>query len=269
MPFLPRPGADVYYEVHGSGPPLVFAHGLGGSHLSWWQQVPYFAPRYTCITFAHRGFAPSTDPGGGGPAEFAADLAALLDSLEVPQARFVAQSMGGWTCTALAAHQPERVRALVLASTVGTLTSPSIDAAFAAAGPDQGASLFVRGIHPAAGERMVREQPALAFLYREIDALGTAVHKEPIRRQLAAMRTLPLERFAALGIPSLFIAGEEDIVIPPAALAAAAAELPGARLARIPETGHSVYWERAETFNRLVADFLSGGNETPTGPASA
>ena len=52
-------------EVMGAGPALVFAHGLGGNQLSWWQQVAYFAPRFTYITFAHRGFAPSSLLHGG------------------------------------------------------------------------------------------------------------------------------------------------------------------------------------------------------------
>ena len=41
---LKRPFGDLYYEVSGSGPALLFAHGLGGNHLSWWQQVAHFAP---------------------------------------------------------------------------------------------------------------------------------------------------------------------------------------------------------------------------------
>jgi 3-oxoadipate enol-lactonase len=57
--FLERPGCRIYYEVAGEGPAIVFAHGLGGNHMSWWQQVAHFAPRYTCVTFAHRGFTPS------------------------------------------------------------------------------------------------------------------------------------------------------------------------------------------------------------------
>ena len=62
---LKRPFGNIHYEVCGSGPALIFAHGLGGNHLSWWQQVAHFAPHYTCVTFAHRGFAPS-DPVAGG-----------------------------------------------------------------------------------------------------------------------------------------------------------------------------------------------------------
>src|SRR5207253_2658376 len=41
--FLERPGCRLYYEVTGSGPPIIFAHGLGSNHQTWWQQVPHFA----------------------------------------------------------------------------------------------------------------------------------------------------------------------------------------------------------------------------------
>ncbi len=55
---IERTDTALFYEMTGSGPPLVFAHGLGGNHLSWWQQVAHFARTHTCVTFAHRGFAP-------------------------------------------------------------------------------------------------------------------------------------------------------------------------------------------------------------------
>ncbi len=54
--FLKRSDAEIYYEVTGSGPALVFAHGGGGHYLSWWQQIPYFSQRFTCVTFSHRYF---------------------------------------------------------------------------------------------------------------------------------------------------------------------------------------------------------------------
>ena len=95
---LARPGSTLYYEVSGSGPAIVFAHGLGGNHMSWWQQVAHFAPRWTCVTFAHRGFSPSTAiEGGPNPADYADDLAALVAHLDLPDFRVVGQSMGGWT----------------------------------------------------------------------------------------------------------------------------------------------------------------------------
>jgi pimeloyl-ACP methyl ester carboxylesterase len=41
---LERPGCSIHYEVSGRGPGIVFAHGLGGNHLSWWQQMAHFSP---------------------------------------------------------------------------------------------------------------------------------------------------------------------------------------------------------------------------------
>ena len=52
----------MYYEVHGEGPWLAFAHGAGGNHLSWWQQVPYFMRWFECVTVDQRGFGLSPDP---------------------------------------------------------------------------------------------------------------------------------------------------------------------------------------------------------------
>ena len=72
---LRRNGAEIHYEVFGKGPAVVFAHGLGGNHLSWWQQVAHFAPTHTCVVFAHRGFPPSSAvPGKAAPDAYAEDL---------------------------------------------------------------------------------------------------------------------------------------------------------------------------------------------------
>ena len=258
MPFLDRPDCRLYYEVHGAGPAIVFAHGLGGNHLSWWQQIAHFRDRYTCVTFAHRGFYPSTaPPAGPRPQAFADDLAALIDHLGLTSVRLVAQSMGGWTCLEYVLRHPDRVRALVMAATAGTLDSAELERILrehAAARPE--ADLFGRGIHPAAGERMAREQPALHVLYQGVNALAVGLNKESLRVELRAMRTARPEAVAALSMPVLCITGEEDIVIPPAAVALLADVIPGARLVRVPQAGHSVYWERAETFNHLVDAFF-------------
>src|SRR5512143_3513013 len=114
MPFVTAGAIQMYYEVHGpdpgTAPAVVFAHGAGGSHLSWWQQVPHFSRRYTCITFDHRGFGQSIEPEGGpGGAAFVEDLRALLDHLHIERASLVAQSMGGWTCLGFTLRYPRRV----------------------------------------------------------------------------------------------------------------------------------------------------------------
>jgi pimeloyl-ACP methyl ester carboxylesterase len=257
MPYLHLDGCDLYYETTGNGPALVFAHGLGGNHMSWWQQVPRFRDRYTCVTFAHRGFAPSRDRDGSGPDAFAADLEALIDHLELADVRLVAQSMGGWTCLGYALRRPERVSALVLGGTTGVVAHRDLDRIYKEHDArNVEAPLFARGMHPAAGERMAREQPGLDFLYQQISGLSDDLDRDAVLAKLRRLCTTPPEAIAVLNIPTLCITGAEDAVVPTEAVEAFAS-LIGAQLERVPEAGHSVYFDRAAVFNRLVDEFLA------------
>lgn len=257
MPFLSRDGAEIYYEVHGQGPSLVFAHGAGGNHTSWWQQVPHFQDRYRCVTFAHRGFAPSTDrPGGPGRDAFVDDLAALVDHLDLGPVRLVAQSMGGRTCLGYALAHPDRVRKLVMASTTGGVGLISDDeAARLRAGRPTRDELLARGINPGAGERMTHEQPALAFLYSQIAGWRDARLPEP--RAAGMGPPISPDLLSGLTMPVLCLAGEEDTTALPAAQEAFSRHCPRGRYAVVPAAAHSVYFERADTFNRIVGEFLA------------
>ncbi len=258
---LRRGDAEVYYEVVGQGPALVFAHGLGGNHLSWWQQVAHFAASHSCIVFAHRGFPPSSAvPGKTAPDAYADDLAALIQELNLKDVALVAQSMGGWTCLDYALREPKRVRALVMASTSGTLDFNQLNNTevieWTRRAPGALAELRSRGIHPAGGERMAREQPALTQLYWQISELAAASFREEVRGRIRDMRSRPPALLAQLPMPVLFITGDEDWVFPPAAGPALAALAPKGRAVRVPAAGHSVYFERAAQFNDLVRSVL-------------
>jgi 3-oxoadipate enol-lactonase len=263
MPFAPVKDAQLYYEVYGpasgAAPALVFAHGAGGNHLSWWQQVPHFADRYTCVVFDHRGYGRSPDaPGGPGGAAYVDDLRALLDHVGIGRATLVAQSMGGWTSLGFALAYPQRVERLLMCDTHGGLASEEIDARWrdALRAPR---GQVVAGVHPAAGARMYQEQPELYFLYAEIDRMSPERTGAEIMAILRAAGSPPPAAATELTMPVLFIAGEEDIVIPPEVLDLAAAAIPGARVERVPDAGHSVYFERAATFNAILDRFLTSG----------
>ena len=254
---LRRAGAEVYYEVTGEGPAVVFAHGLGGNHLSWWQQVAHFAPTRTCVVFAHRGFPPSTSvPGSTAADAYADDLAALIHELDLKDVALVAQSMGGWTCLDYALREPGKVRALVMASTSGVidfthLQDPEVDE-WSRRSTGALAELQSRGIHPASGERMAREQPALAQLYWQISEMAPASFREEVRFRIRGLRKQPPGLLAKLPMSVLFITGDEDWVFPPAAGPALARLAPKASAVRVPKAGHSVYFERAAQFNELI-----------------
>ena len=75
MPKANVNGIQLYYESHGQGPDIVFAHGRGGNHLSWWRQVPVFSENHRCISYDHRGWGATYDAAyGPGRAAFDEDL---------------------------------------------------------------------------------------------------------------------------------------------------------------------------------------------------
>jgi 3-oxoadipate enol-lactonase len=262
---LKRPFGELYYEVSGSGPALLFAHGLGGNHLSWWQQVAHFAPRYTCVAFTHRGFAPSTAiPGGPDPADYASDLAALIDHLKFPDVRLVGQSMGGWTVLEYAIAHPAKVKALVLSSTSGTLdrrgADPSGGAKYDSWAKDAEAKIaagLARGIHPAMGIAAAERSPALHLLYSSIDTMAGSLDKEKVRARLRRTAHRTVTELQDFRVPTLLIAGGADVVFPSFLASAIAAALPCGEAHLIPHAGHSPYFEEAATFNRLVEAFLA------------
>jgi pimeloyl-ACP methyl ester carboxylesterase len=262
---LKRPFGDLYYEMTGSGPALLFAHGLGGNHLSWWQQVAHFASRYSCVSFAHRGFAPS-NPVAGGPdaADYRGDLEALVEHLGFDEVRLVGQSMGGWSVLEYALAHPDKVKALVLSATSGTLDRRSCDrsggARYDAWLKEAEAKIsagLARGIHPAMGAPAAERHPALHLLYLTIDEMAGSLDKEKVRASLRRTAQRTLGELKDFRVPTLLIAGGEDVVFPPFLASEIAASLPCGEAELIPHAGHSPYFEEPDRFNRLLESFLA------------
>ena len=255
MAFMTKDGFRLYYEdTGGNAPAILFLHGAGGNHLSWWQQVPVFADEYRCITADQRGFGQSPDvPGGPGPAALATDALALLDHLGIARAAIVAQSMGGWAAVGAAVRAPERFWAIVLANTVGNLTNDAIAALrqrLVASSPPRPAVLW----HAAIGPTFRKREPVRSFLYAQISGLNTPLSPEA-RDQLMGLTT-PVDRYAATRVPTMFLTSDEDGLIWPALSQKVHEHVPGSRFERVEGAGHSTYFERPDVFNREVGAFL-------------
>ena len=254
MPFVERPYTTLYYESHGAGAPIVFAHGAGGNTLIWWQQVPYFARERRVLTFDHRGFGRSHCVAGHFHArEFEADLFAILDHAGVERVALVCQSMGGWTGLRAALSHPERIACLVLSGTPGGIFTPSVVEAFARIGR-RAAAEGMRAAPALAPDFPVRE-PELTHLYDQISGLNPGLAPSALG-SLAEAR-VELAELVGYSVPTLMIAGEHDQLFPPAALKEAAAQIPGCRVVDFPGAGHSPYFEDAARFNRIVAEFIA------------
>ena len=248
MPKAQINGIELYYEVHGDGPAVVFAHGAGGNHLSWWQQVPVFARQYRCVIFDHRGFGQSPDvPNGPGSQAYANDLKGLLDHLKIDRASLVAQSMGGRTCLGFTLEHPDRVQALVMADTTGGFG----DARMAQLRAEGEAIMAEPNPPPRTYARhFPQEQPAQAFLYEQIRALN------PPRLEVSVPGPTA-EQVRALHTPTLLIVGEHDVIAPPSIMKMFQSYIPHARLAEVAGAGHSVYFEKPQEFNRIVLEFFA------------
>jgi len=255
MAFMVKAGFRLYYEDTGGPlPAVLFLHGAGGNHLSWWQQVPVFAEEYRCITADQRGFGQSPDVDGGpGPAALATDALALLDHLGIARAAIVAQSMGGWAAVGAAVRAPERFWAIALANTVGNLTNTEIAATrqqLVASSPPRPAVLW----HGALGPTFRHAEPVRTFLYAQVAGLNPA-RPADFSDQMSRLTT-PVERYAATRVPTLFLTSTEDGLIWPELSRTVHEAVPGSRFVRVDGAGHSTYFERPEVFNREVGAFL-------------
>jgi 3-oxoadipate enol-lactonase len=244
---------SLYYERVGAGAPLVFLHGLGGNHFSWWQQVPYFMRSFECITVDQRSFGLSPDPDGLFNRAHSSDLGALLDHLKLDKCALVGQSMGGWTIVGYALEHPERVAGMVMADTPGGIFTP--DMKFDARAPMPVDATPPIGSLPTYAADYFARSPEMAFLYDEMRIHGARPPADAgpqiirLRYDLDAVKR-------RLTMPIMCIVGEQDTLITPATVRSLAAALPNSRLRTVPGCGHSVYFENAPVFNQLVRDFL-------------
>src|SRR5919112_2832522 len=143
-------GAQIAYDVAGSGPPVLLLHAGIGDRRMWDAQVPSFAEHFTVIRFDARGFGETRKP----DAPFApyADAIALLDHLNISRAHVVGVSMGSQTAIEAAIAAPERVSALVaVAARTGTPVSSTLRA-----GWDRVNELYEAGDIPGAVEYELR-----------------------------------------------------------------------------------------------------------------
>jgi len=249
----------------GGGPAVVLVHGGQGWAYTWRHQLEPLAGA------GYRVIAP--DLPGSGYSDLLRDydysieglsafLGDLLDALEIEQAAFVASSAGGLPVLDFAIRQPERVTALVLASTCGV--------------PHREPFLWRLVRWPLVGEAMrLFLTPGLVrsnlreMVYDEtlITDEVVAAYYEPLRRPGAWRANLKLERnwrpawveanLERIGAPTLVVWGQDDPWHPLSMAREFGRRIAGARVEILPECGHLPHEERPDDFNRLVLGFLA------------
>ena len=255
-------GIPIYYERTGSGPAVLFCHGAGSNGATWWQQIPVFREHFTCITFDNRCFGRSAAPlSAFRPEAFVDDVLAILDAEGIDRVALVCQSLGGMTGTRLALRAPERIWAFACCDSPMAIDHAAMK---------RNVSAFLASVDAteledrALSASFVRAQPALAFLYRQINQFNPAVYSPSQGlgwgARLAALSddnyVLPMHRLADIRCPTLMVVGAEDPVVTPQVVRDVAQHIHGCRVAEIAGAGHSPYFEQAEAFNAAVLSFL-------------
>lgn len=252
MPYASINGADLFYESHGAGDAIFFAHGRGGNHLSWWQQVAAFQDRFRCVTFDQRGWGLSDGPADTpDPATVTADLVGLMDHLDIDRAVLVAQSMGGVSSLGVALHHPERVAGLVLADTTGGVGDPSVTSLLEGVNPPD--DPFRRAL----SDSFIVEHPDLTFLFGSIGRINTPMPVSVVSGLFRNPAGPKAAELATIAIPTLLVVGREDKIFPVNVIEAVHKLIPGSRMEIVDGAAHSTHFEQAEVFNGLLADFIS------------
>src|SRR5260370_1778803 len=120
MPKIDRDGVGIYYEVHGSGSPLILTHGYSSTSEMWQGQVEALSKHHKLVLWDMRGHGRSDypeDPKAYSAALTVADIAALLDAIGANSAIVGGLSLGGYMSLAFYRAHPERVRALLIIDT--------------------------------------------------------------------------------------------------------------------------------------------------------
>jgi pimeloyl-ACP methyl ester carboxylesterase len=263
--------ARIYWEASGAGEPLLLIQGLGLSAALWYRVVPLLDQRHRVIRYDARGTGRSDVPEGPYPIEsMAADALAVLDAAGESSAHVFGMSLGGLVAQELAISHSDRVRSLMLCSTLagGTDVVP-IDPdviemlrANATLPPAESVRASIPVAYAKATDRNWIEEDIALRLELPTTATG-------YQNQLMGSAIYPgtKSRLPQVTLPALVIAGAEDKIAPPANADILVAALPTAKLLLIPDAGHMVITDQADVLAAAMTGFIADIQVSASRPA--
>lgn len=225
-------GFKMYYETYGTGKPLLFIHGNGGSINDFTKQIPYFSKEYKVILADSRAQGKSIDNGDSLSYEMMTDdLSALLDHLHLDSCYVIGWSDGGVDGLLLAIRHPEKVKKL-------TIT---------------GANLWP--------DSTALEPTIYHFIGDYADSLSRMKQTSEVKNQskLFNMMTrepnISLEQLHMVKCPTLVIGGDHDAILTKHTLLISES-IPKSYLWILPNSGHATPVNYTKQFNETINDFF-------------
>jgi pimeloyl-ACP methyl ester carboxylesterase len=253
--------ADVHYLERGSGPTVIFLHGIGADAESFTFQLEAFATAgYHAVSWDMPGYGrslpltPMTFPG------LAQRLQQLLEELNVSAVHVVGHSIGGMIAQQLARTAQEKLLTMVLAQ-----TSP----AFGSKDGEFQRQFVADRLQP------LQQGQSMADIATEVlpSLVGVGPDKRGVELAHKCMSRVPSDAYVAavqclvefegrdhlplIAVPTLVLAGEKDDNAPASMMEKMAKKIPGAEFATMPNAGHLAPMGNPDEFNNAVLDFLA------------
>lgn len=264
--FRPVAGVSTYVRRAGSGEPALLLHGLGASSYSWRDAFDYLADRYEVFAPDFPGHGRSAQPAGfdysiGGLSRW---TEAFLETMGLPRARFVGNSLGGVVTLWTAMESPERVSRMALLGVpaypenrppvLWPLGWPLLGRVYEAAlcAPLLRAVARTVFVDPATVTDELVEEYSLALK----TAGGRRALAEVVRRAIPPDAAARMARYRELRQPALVLVGEHDRMVRESGARRLAADLGAARLDIVPGVGHVPHEDDAARVMPRVRAFL-------------
>ena len=243
----------------GSGPAVLLIHGLGWDHSLWNPTVERLSATYRVIAADTRGHGGTDKPDGPYDMEmFARDYASLADALGVSGLCVIGLSQGGMVAQRLALLRPDLVAALALVST-SCKSHPSLRdnmeariAALDQAGPEAAAKIAAESIF-SPGWRSTNISALARFV-----AWRSVMPMAPLNAATRALYDFDLSGdLPRIKVPTLVVAGQDDVLTPPKGMEEIAALIPGAAYRLIANSGHLIPVEQPGPLDAILRAFLT------------
>jgi len=255
--FIAANGLNMHVLVEGpkGAPPLVLLHSLGTNAHVWDSQAAELSRSFRVIRPDLRGHGLTTcTPGPYRMTEFAADLAALLDALEINQIHLGGISIGGLIAQQFTTSHPGRVASLILVDTAMAIPP-------AQSWTDRAATVRAQGIGVIADAVIARWVTLDYATSPATEGLRAMLLRTPVEGYAGAAEAIAAADFSAttpeLQVPALILVGEEDAATPVSAAQALNEAIRGSSLIIIPKAAHIPTAEQPEAVTKAMLDFLT------------
>ncbi len=248
---------ELYYEVHGEGDAIVFAHGWLNNSSIWKSQIEYFSNRHKVVVYDQRGHGNSDKQpeGNYSISQMSYDIRSIIEKFGLNNVTLVGHSMGGMASMLFALNNPNKISRLALIDTTAKMSFS--------------VRIFIW--------LMFKIFPYESYIQGEIDYNHYEPSKQVKRQVLEMALQTPKniagkyltefsknfdfrDRLSQIKLPTLIIVGENDRSTPVTDAKYMNSHIEGSILEVIPDCRHMPMFDNAEMFNNILDKFITGRN---------